>query len=221
MIESLIIFVVLIVFVIYVISSVSAPIFSKWFFAHLLGDADDIEDIEDKVGIYLESGWGKDNDNTSYEQNIKKPESNSTIARKNAIKKASAFIKVYNKDIWHNQDLSNQFCRLYLGQDGISISVFDKSDPTYSRYFEIISPQKHADLWNKFCYIFNENLTYENLIKYCQEQGIGIQIYGDKKIILEEMKEQAYEKNIKKEISQEKNPIMNKTKHLNERNVDL
>lgn len=91
-----------------------------------------------------------------------------TRRRREALRIAKIYLKPY-KDIWKNLEISNKFCSLKLGYDGVTIKGKEKSSPF--RNFRIVQSKVHSpyDLWDMFCMSFNHNTTYEGLVELCRK----------------------------------------------------
>lgn len=94
--------------------------------------------------------------------------------RRTALSLAKIYLAPY-KSIWKNQKLSNKYCYLLLGKDGLSISAKEKVFPY--RSFKIISSQVHnqEDLWDMFCINFSFNKSYDGLLEDCRLYKVVIQ----------------------------------------------
>ena len=91
---------------------------------------------------------------------------NEEFRRKTALKSAQIYLSPYT-NIWSNLKLSNKYCSLSLGYDGVTITCREKGE--YYRSFRIINSRVHSvdDLWNMFCKNFDHTKTYEGLLKDC------------------------------------------------------
>lgn len=91
-----------------------------------------------------------------------------TRRRREALRIARIYLKPY-KDIWKNLEISNKFCSLKLGYDGVTIKGKEKSSPF--RNFRIVQSRVHSsyDLWDMFCMSFNHSTTYEGLVELCRK----------------------------------------------------
>lgn len=104
-----------------------------------------------------------------------------TIARKAALKEAHIFLSPY-KDIWRNLKLSNKFCELKLGSDGILIMCAEKVLP--NRQMKITSFGKYhsyREAWNMLCMHFQYNTGYNGIIESCERYGFSYVEYISKK----------------------------------------
>lgn len=93
-----------------------------------------------------------------------------TMRREYALRKAAIYLGNYT-DIWRNLTLSNEYCNLSLGSDGIRIYGAEKRENgRVSRSFRILRSNVHGDedLWNMFCETFSEHTTYDELVKKCR-----------------------------------------------------
>ena len=86
--------------------------------------------------------------------------------RKEALRKAAPFLSPY-KNIWKSLKLSNKYCILRLGIDGVMINGKERVEPY--RKFRIVSSKVHGykDLWEMFCFAFSHDTTYDMLIELC------------------------------------------------------
>ena len=93
--------------------------------------------------------------------------------RKDVLKKVGPFLAPY-RDIWKNLKLSNKYCILRLGNDGVMITAKEKIEPY--RRFRIISSKVHGykDLWEMFCLAFSHDLTYDMLLELCDTYKLTI-----------------------------------------------
>lgn len=93
-----------------------------------------------------------------------------TRRRKEALARAKVFLSPYT-DIWKSLTLSNKYCSLKLGSDGVSIHGFEKKTDKKSSYrtFRIATSNvfDYRELWNLFCLAFTYNKTYEGLLEDC------------------------------------------------------
>ncbi len=90
--------------------------------------------------------------------------------RREALNAAKIYLSPY-KDIWRNLKLSNKFCTLKLGTDGMTIIAKEKGKDLLSyRTFRIVSSKVHSmlDLWDMFCLSFSHNTTYDGLVDDCR-----------------------------------------------------
>lgn len=117
------------------------------------------------------------------------------MRREAALSKASMYLGKYT-DIWRNLTLSNEYCKLSLGYDGMTISGAEKPENySFSRSFKVLRSEVYAneELWNMFCEIFSIYTTYEELVKKCRLFRVVIE-------------ESVYEKTMKPEIKQDVKP---------------
>ena len=93
--------------------------------------------------------------------------------RKQVLKKAASFLAPY-KNIWKDLKLSNKYCILRLGNDGVMITAKEKIEPY--RRFRIVSSKVHGykDLWEMFCLAFSHDLTYDMLLELCDTYKLTI-----------------------------------------------
>ncbi len=115
--------------------------------------------------------------------------------RKSALKMASIYLVPY-KNIWKNLKLSNKYCRLELGSDGVTITGIEKRSPY--RTFRILSSHVHeyTDLWDMFCVNFSHNKTFDGLLEDCKLYKVSIECKGQapKPVPSQEPKKVAYDK---------------------------
>ena len=93
-----------------------------------------------------------------------------TLRRQEALKTAKIYLAPY-KDIWRNLKLSNKYCTLKLGIDGLTITAKEKTRTRGAyRMFRVVTSQVHPiqDLWDMFCISFNHNTTFDGLIDDCR-----------------------------------------------------
>lgn len=119
------------------------------------------------------------------------------IRRKAALNEAKIFLAPY-KNIWRNLKLSNKFCSLYLGNDGVSITCTEKKSPY--RKFNVVTSKVHDyyDLWDMFCIGFDYNTTYEKLVDECWRYKLVIHEFTNKKRTNTDIEKASDKKNIKK-----------------------
>ena len=100
-------------------------------------------------------------------KNIKKTPSD---IRQKALNIVSKYLK-FNGDIWSNLEIKNQHCSVELLHDGDTIIV--KELENNFRNFKILAFDE-KDLINTFCYIFEENTKYDNLLEHAQSLNVQI-----------------------------------------------
>ena len=110
-----------------------------------------------------------------------------TLRRKEALRTAKIYLSPY-KDIWRSLKLSNKFCSLKLGMDGLTITASEKSAANQAyRTFRVIESRVHSmqDLWDMFCISFSHNTTYDGLVNDCRLYQVVIEekIIGDPKTL--------------------------------------
>ena len=95
--------------------------------------------------------------------------------REGALREAQAYLVRYD-NIWNNLRLSNKFCSLRLGRDGVTITGKENNANPY-RTFRIIASKVHAwdDLWDMFCINFSHNKTYDGLVEDCRRFQLVIE----------------------------------------------
>ena len=108
-----------------------------------------------------------------YFQDYSGKKQNNSEKRKDALKLAAPFLSPY-KNIWKDLKLSNKYCILRLGNDGVMITAKEKIEPY--RRFRIISSKVHGykDLWEMFCLAFSHDLTYDMLLELCDTYKLTI-----------------------------------------------
>lgn len=92
------------------------------------------------------------------------------LRRREALRTAKIYLAPY-KDIWRSLKLSNKFCFLKLGMDGLTITASEKSTANQAyRTFRVIESRVHSmqDLWDMFCISFSHNTTYDGLVNDCR-----------------------------------------------------
>ena len=110
-----------------------------------------------------------------------------TLRRREALRTAQIYLSPY-KDIWRSLKLSNKFCSLKLGMDGLTITASEKSAANQAyRTFRVIESRVHSmqDLWDMFCISFSHNTTYDGLVNDCRlyQAVIEEKIIGDPKTL--------------------------------------
>lgn len=95
--------------------------------------------------------------------------------RREALRQAKIYLAPYN-NIWQNLRLSNKFCTLRLGSDGLSITARDYLNR--KRYFKVVRSRVHPipDLWDMFCVSFDHNTTFDGLIQMCSTFNVDISV---------------------------------------------
>lgn len=118
-----------------------------------------------------------------------------TYRRKAALRIASIYLAPY-KNIWRNLKLSNKYCRLELGSDGVTIICVEKRSPY--RIFRVLQSHVHeyTDLWDMFCVNFSHNKTFDGLLEDCKLYKVSIECKGQapKPETLQEPKKVVYDK---------------------------
>ena len=109
------------------------------------------------------------------------------LRRREALRTAKIYLSPY-KDIWKNLKLSNKYCSLKLGVDGLTITAAEKSTGGRAyRTFRVIESRVHAmqDLWDMFCISFSHNTTYDGLVNDCKLYQVVVEerIIGDPKTL--------------------------------------
>ena len=86
--------------------------------------------------------------------------------RRAALQEAKIFLAPY-KDIWRDLRLSNKYCSITLGHDGVTIKCIEKVKPY--RRFQITETFIHTpqELWNLFCIYFSHNKSYDGVMEDC------------------------------------------------------
>ncbi len=86
--------------------------------------------------------------------------------RRAALQEAKIFLAPYN-DIWRDLRLSNKYCSIILGHDGVTIKCIEKVKPY--RKFQITETFIHTpqELWNLFCVYFSHNKSYDGVMEDC------------------------------------------------------
>lgn len=89
------------------------------------------------------------------------------MIRRIALNTAQIYLSPYT-DIWKNLKLSNKYCSLSLGDDGVTITCREKIEN--HRSFKIISSKTHNpnDVWDIFCRNFDHYKTYDGLKQDCR-----------------------------------------------------
>lgn len=95
------------------------------------------------------------------------------LIRRMALNTAKIYLSPYT-DIWKNLKLSNKYCSLYLGNDGVTITCREKIGN--HRSFKIISSKIHnpKDVWDIFCNNFDECKRYDGLKQDCRIYQLNI-----------------------------------------------
>ena len=106
----------------------------------------------------------------------KTAEDGRTIRREAALKRAKVYLAPY-EDIWRDLKLSNSYCYLTLGMDGITIEGFEKNEGAAIRSFKVLKSNVHEreELWNMFCKGFNYNKSYDGLLEDCRRFKLVIE----------------------------------------------
>ena len=93
--------------------------------------------------------------------------------RKEILLLAGPFLAPY-KDIWKDLKLSNNYCSLSLGKDGVMITGEEKG--SLNRSFRVVSSKVHdySEVWDMFCLAFDHNCTYDDLIAHCNSYKLTI-----------------------------------------------
>lgn len=96
-----------------------------------------------------------------------------TTRRQNALNIAKMYLSPY-KDIWHNLKLSNKYCSISLGADGVTI--FGKENINNHRTFRVIKSNIHDinDFWNILCINFYHLTTYDELLTICETFDVTV-----------------------------------------------
>lgn len=92
------------------------------------------------------------------------------LRRRAALDTAKIYLAPYD-NIWRNLKLSNKFCSIRLGADGMTITARESGKELSSyRTFKIVSSKVHTmpDLWDMFCINFSHNKTYDGLVEDCR-----------------------------------------------------
>lgn len=100
----------------------------------------------------------------------KTAENGRTARREAALRKAKVFLAPYD-DIWRDLRLSNSYCYLTLGIDGMTIEGFEKNRNSNAfRTFRVLKSNVHnwEELWNMFCKSFSYNKSYDGLLEDCK-----------------------------------------------------
>ena len=89
-----------------------------------------------------------------------------TAQRRAALRQAQIFLNPY-KDIWRDLRLSNKYCSITLGHDGVTIKCVEKVSPY--RRMQITKTPVHTpqELWNMFCIYFSHNKSYDGVMEDC------------------------------------------------------
>lgn len=118
-----------------------------------------------------------------------------TYRRRAALRIASIYLAPY-KNIWRNLKLSNKYCRLELGSDGVTITGIEKRSPY--RTFRVLQSHVHeyTDLWDMFCRNFGYNKTFDGLLEDCKLYKVSIECKGQapKPETLQEPQKVVYDK---------------------------
>ena len=102
---------------------------------------------------------------------------NGRISRREAaLKNAKVFLAPY-EDIWRDLKLSNSYCYLTLGMDGMTIEGVEKTKGGAFRCFKVLKSNIHdwEEVWNMFCKAFNYNKSYDGLLEDCRRFSLIIE----------------------------------------------
>ena len=109
-----------------------------------------------------------------------------TVNRKNALEVARIYLAPH-ESIWNNLKLSNKFCTLRLGRDGLTITATEKKKNKNEPYrtFRVVQSKVHdaPDLWNLFCLHFDHLTSYDGLKELC----VIFKVVAEEKVIGEEI----------------------------------
>jgi DNA uptake protein ComE-like DNA-binding protein len=89
-------------------------------------------------------------------------------ARINALESVSMYLAPHT-DIWRNLRISNKYCSLKLGRDGVTITA--KETDAYAkgkkRSFKIVKSKVHTmqEIWNMYCLNFDHLTSYDGLVE--------------------------------------------------------
>lgn len=99
-----------------------------------------------------------------------------TQARLTVLKEAEMYLSPYTS-IWKNLKLSNKYCSLSLGDDGVTIRAVEKGGEC--RNFKVVSSNVYSMpvLWNMFCHHFDSTKTYYGLKDECRIYRVQIREY--------------------------------------------
>lgn len=94
------------------------------------------------------------------------PSNSDEALRLNALNEAKIFLAPY-KNIWRDLRLSNKYCSITLGHDGVTIKCIEKVPPY--RKMQITKSHIHTpqELWNLFCIYFSHNKSYDGVKEDC------------------------------------------------------
>lgn len=100
---------------------------------------------------------------------LKTEQDGRNIRRKEALRRAKVYLAPY-EDIWRDLKLSNPYCYLTLGLDGMTIEGFEKTKGGAFRCFKVLKSNVHdwEEVWNLFCKTFSHNKSYDGLIEDCR-----------------------------------------------------
>ena len=86
---------------------------------------------------------------------------------------AGPFLAPY-KDIWKDLKLSNKYCSLSLGKDGVMITGEEKGH--LNRSFRVVTSKVHdyGEVWEMFCLAFDHKCTYDDLLAHCKSYKLTI-----------------------------------------------
>ena len=124
---------------------------------------------------------------------------NGRVARREAaLKKAKVYLAPYD-DIWRDLKLTNPYCYLTLGMDGLTIEGFEKTKGGTFRSFRVLKSNVHdwEELWNMFCKTFNYNKSYDGLLEDCRRF----------KLVIEE---KLFEKSVEQNVPRIPAPVLNR-----------
>ena len=138
------------------------------------------------------------------EEHLKQVEGAQTLIRQDALNMVSKYL-VLNGSIWKNLKIINQHCSIELKKNGKTIVIKElEGDLRWSEFIDIYN----KDLINSFCYNFDEETTYDDLLKLRDELNVSVLDSSEKKKKFSKKKE-------KFEV-EEAEPKLN-----DDRNVDL
>lgn len=127
--------------------------------------------------------------------------------RSAALDQAKIFLAPY-KNIWRDLRLSNKYCTLTLGHDGVTIKCIEKVKPY--RRLQVVETYVHSahELWNLFCIYFTYNKSYDGVLEDCNRyKALVIQTYGS---------ESENNKNTDKNV-----PVISDTRPAQNQNINI
>lgn len=141
--------------------------------------------------------------------------------RKNALAVAKMYLRPY-ENIWNNLKLFNKQCQISF--DNGMINCYNVSSGSYVASFKILNfgSQNPDDVFDKLCYSFNYQTTYEKVLNFCKEMSLNV-IENDKIKNTQQFTERldSEKQNVEDNKSVNESKKQQMPKRNNERNIDL